>query len=95
MKRRLRPPTTTLPPHVVIRTFALETILLDVQTGTYYGLSPDQGVMLECLLGHGTISAAAQVLAEAGWGAVHEIVDELRALCAQLEQLALLRQVAA
>ena len=84
-----------VPSHVVIRSFVSETILLNVENGLYYRLDRDRGVMLQCLVEHGGIGDAARALAGAGWGMTHEIVDELTALCAELEELLLVRCIAA
>jgi len=78
-----------LPGHVVMRSFVLETILLDIETGLYYRLDAARGAMLECLLENGTITDAAWVLSRAGWGERGELVDELTVLCAALEELSL------
>ncbi len=52
-----------LPEHVVFRSFAAETVVLNLQTGTYHGLNPTAGRMLKTLGEHPTIGDAAAVLA--------------------------------
>ena len=51
-------------PHVVFRAFAAETIMLNLQTGTYHGLNPTAGRMLETLQQHAVITDAAAIVAE-------------------------------
>ena len=81
----------SLPEHVVIRSFVSETILLDVENGLYYRLDATRGAMLECLLETGAVTESSRVLSQAGWGPGVELVAELTALCAELEELSLLR----
>ena len=38
-----------VPEHVVYRPFATETVVLNLETGTYHGLNPTGGRMLEVL----------------------------------------------
>ncbi len=39
----------TVPNHVVFREFAQETVLLDIESGQYFGLNPTAGRMLAVL----------------------------------------------
>jgi len=52
-----------VPEHVVYRRFAAETVVLNLETGQYYGLNGTAGRMLEELDGAGTLGEAAAVLA--------------------------------
>lgn len=53
-----------LPDHVVFRSFAAETVVLNLQSGTYHGLNSTAGRMLEAVDEHPTIHDAAIVIAE-------------------------------
>jgi hypothetical protein len=82
-----------LPHHVVVRSFVAETVLMDVNTGRYYKLDPVGGSLLEALQEHGTIGAAAEALAAAGWGSAAEVTAELQTLVDHLRELGLLHRV--
>lgn len=70
-----------IPSHVVRREFAAETVVLNLKTGKYHGLNPTAGRMLDELDGAGTISAAAERLAEVYDIPIEEIRGDLIALC--------------
>jgi hypothetical protein len=53
-----------LPAHVVFRAFAEETIMLNLQTGTYHGLNRTATRMLETLRERSVIADAAALVAE-------------------------------
>jgi hypothetical protein len=56
-----------LPPHVVYRAFAKETVILNLQTGKYHGVNPTGGRMLEILTRSDTVGdAVAKLAAEYG-----------------------------
>src|SRR3990170_1998979 len=59
-------PTTRhrLPDHVVVRTFVLETVVLNLETGQYHGLNPTAGTILEMLGSGMTVVEVADRLAE-------------------------------
>lgn len=73
-----------IPNHVVRREFAAETVVLNLKTGKYHGLNPTAGRMLDELDDAGTISGAAERLAEAYDLPIEEIRDDLLALCRQM-----------
>jgi hypothetical protein len=77
--------------HAVVQTFVSETVLMDVAAGTYFSLDQVGGAMLSALLGSGDIAQAAGRLAASGWGEPHEVADDLRALCDELDGLGLIR----
>ena len=53
-----------VPEHVVLRAFATETVLLNLQTGIYHGLNETGGRLLELLPeSGGSVHGAAQRLA--------------------------------
>lgn len=86
-------PSTTavqIPAHVVFRAFATETILLNLETGTYHGLNPTGGRMLETLQKHEVIADAASVLAEHYGEDPESVQADLLTLCAGLIERGLL-----
>jgi Coenzyme PQQ synthesis protein D (PqqD) len=73
-----------LPKHVVYRAFVYETVVLNLETGTYHGLNPVAGRMLELLDRHGSVSeTVAQLVAEYG-RPQEEIEADLGAFCSDL-----------
>jgi hypothetical protein len=52
-----------VPAHVVLRAFAEETIMLNLQTGTYHGLNPTATRMLETLRDGRVIADGAAAIA--------------------------------
>ena len=85
-------PTTAvqIPQHVVFRAFAAETIMLNLQTGTYHGLNPTAGRMLETLQHHEVIADAAAAIT-AHYSAEAELVEsDLLSLCSGLIKRGLL-----
>jgi hypothetical protein len=51
-----------VPQHVVFRSFASETVMLNIETGQYHGLNPVAGRMLEVLEAATTIGEAVDNL---------------------------------
>jgi hypothetical protein len=74
----------TIPDHVVFRTFAAETVVLNVQTGQYHGLNPTAGRMLETLQKAGEMESAVQELAEEFSQPAERIEHDLQTLCESL-----------
>jgi hypothetical protein len=82
--RSLLAARASVPQHVVYRTFPAETVLLNLERGTYHGLNPSGGRMLEVLERSDTIAAAAQELAGV-YAAAPEVVErDLCELCKDL-----------
>jgi hypothetical protein len=75
MDRRLRAPES-----VVFRTFATETIALNLDAGSFHGLNPTAGRMVELIQAHPSPSSALPAMAEE-FGLPE---DELRPMVAQL-----------
>lgn len=71
----------TIPEHVVFRTFAAETVVLNVQTGQYHGLNVTAGRMLEGLRKTGELRPVAQELAAEFSQPVERIEHDLSTLC--------------
>jgi Coenzyme PQQ synthesis protein D (PqqD) len=80
-----------LPHNVVARSFASETVLLDVNEGRYFRLDRAAGALLDALLAHGSVGGAAAALAVEGWADAGVLSAELDALSAELLELGLLR----
>jgi hypothetical protein len=82
-----------VPPHVVYRTFALETVVVNVQRGLYHGLNPVAGRMLETLDRAPTVREAASRLAEEYDRPPAEIEADLCAFCSDLLARGLIKVV--
>jgi hypothetical protein len=82
--------TARTPEHVVYRSFVNETVLLNLETGRYFGVNPSGGTMLEHLVAGGTVRQAAERLAEHYGRPYPEIEADLLAFCADLEGRGLL-----
>ena len=82
--------TVTVPDHVVYRTFTNETVVLNLQTGTYHGLNPTGGRMLEVLERVGRVDEAASRLAAEYARPLAEIEEDLCAFCQDLERRGLI-----
>jgi hypothetical protein len=73
-----------VPADVVYRSFPAETVLLNLTTGTYHGLNPTAGRMLDALERSASIATAAGVVA-AEYGQLPALVErDMRELCAAL-----------
>src|SRR5688572_23992715 len=79
-----------IPGHVVYRDFASETVLLNIETGTYHGLNPVAGRMLETLDRVGRVRDAVPLLATEFEQPVAVIERDLAALCDGLVERGLL-----
>lgn len=75
-----------IPQHVVYRSLASETVVLNVQTGIYYGLNTTAGRMLEVLDRVGDLDTAIPVLAEEFEISTDTLRSDLLGLCEDLEQ---------
>jgi hypothetical protein len=79
-----------VPTNVVFRSFAHETVVLNLATGKYHGLNPTAGRMLELLEKSETVDLAAARLAEEYRRGLEEIRQDLYELCVQLHGRGLL-----
>ncbi|HKP21795.1 MAG TPA: PqqD family protein [Thermoleophilaceae bacterium] len=79
-----------IPQHVVYRSFAQETVVLNLQTGTYHGLNQTAGRMLEVLEEKPSVALAARTLADEFRRPVNEIESDLAQFCDQLAARGLL-----
>jgi hypothetical protein len=74
-----------LPAHVVYRTFAHETVVLNLQTGLYHGLDPVGGRMLEALEQEATVRGALRrLVADLDDADEAEVERDVLTLCADL-----------
>ena len=62
--RRILDQAFRLPDHVVYRSFALETVVVNLERGVYHGLNPTAGRMLESLERASSARVAASSLAD-------------------------------
>lgn len=76
--------SVSLPQHVVYRSFAQETVVLNLQTGTYHGLNHTAGRMLEVLEEKPSVALAARALADEFRRPLHEIESDIGRFCEQL-----------
>lgn len=79
-----------IPQYVVFRAFAAETIMLNLQTGTYHGLNPTAGKMLETLQQHEVISEAAAAITDHYSADAAVVESDMLALCSGLVERGLL-----
>jgi len=79
----------SVPDHVVYREFVNETVVLNLETGTYHGLNTSGGKMLETLRAAGTVREAAVNLAAHYSTPVSKIEEDLYAFCLHLLDLGL------
>jgi coenzyme PQQ synthesis protein D (PqqD) len=79
-----------LPRHVVHRSFAAETVVLNLETGRYHGLNHTAGRMLAALERHGAVRPAAVEVAEELEQPLERIERDLCELCGQLAERGLL-----
>lgn len=79
-----------VPGHVVYRDFVNETVVLNLKTGTYHGLNPTGGRMLQAVEHADSLADALQRLArDYGWDS-SDVEADLVALCTELENRDLL-----
>jgi hypothetical protein len=82
-----------VPSHVVYRAFVNETVALNLGTGTYHGLNPTAGAMLEAVDAADTLGeAATKLVSDNGWD-LPTVQTDLVALCRTLAELGLLEIV--
>lgn len=70
--------------HAVYRAFAHETVVLNLNAGSYHGLNPTAGRMLDALDGAATVREAVRRLAREYGRPIPEIEQDVTDLCGQL-----------
>ncbi len=75
-----------VPDHVVYREFVSETVVLNLETGTYHGLNPSGAKMLDTVCAAATVREAAAALASHYGRPVPEIEDDLYEFCMGLHE---------
>jgi Coenzyme PQQ synthesis protein D (PqqD) len=73
-----------MPQAVVFRSFPAETVVLNLDTGRYYGLNPSAGKMLEAMVGAASVREAAASVAAAYDQPIETIEVDVAALCGSL-----------
>lgn len=79
-----------VPQHVVYREFVNETVVLNLQTGTYHGLNPTAGLMLQAIDTTSSLrDALEKLVSDYEWEA-GEVQPDFVALCEKLAERGLL-----
>ena len=73
-----------VPQHVVHRSFANETVVLNMRTGKYHGLNPTAGEMLAALERTGSVAGASAAVARAHALSQETVEEDVRRLCSAL-----------
>jgi hypothetical protein len=81
----LRDRHVTVPDHVVSRSFAEETVVLNLETGQYHGLDTIGGRLFELLQRSRSIGAAASQLATEYGRPLDEVEPDVLEFCRELE----------
>jgi hypothetical protein len=80
----------SVPNHVVHRRFASETVLLNVQTGIYYGMDEIGARFFDVLRETGNAHSAVAVLAKEFQAPVERIREDMVRYCSELVTLGLI-----
>lgn len=75
-----------VPQHVVYRSFATETVILNLQSGKYHGVNPVGGDMLKALERNPIIAEAAKRVAADYDMPVDEVEKDMCAFCGDLAE---------
>jgi len=84
------PQRVTIPQHVVFRTFAEETVVLNLESGRYHGLNRTAGRMLELLGELGAVDSVAERLVQETGASEARVGGDLREFCASLVERGLI-----
>jgi hypothetical protein len=82
-----------VPEHVVHRTIADETIVLNLDTGKYHRLNPSAGRMFQVLAESASVADAARAVAAEYERPVDEIAGDMSELCSALAERGLVELV--
>lgn len=80
----------SIPAHVVFRSFAEETVVLNLQSGCYHGLNPTAGRMLELMSDLEELEAVTSRLVQETGAPAERVSADLRAFCASLAERGLI-----
>jgi hypothetical protein len=89
-RKKLAEAKIVVPSHVVFRTFAAETVALNLETGVYHGLNVTAGRMLDVLQQTGSFNETVDRLVAEYNQTVVDISQDLRTLCGELLQRGLI-----
>lgn len=78
------------PDHVVYRSFVNETVILNLDSGRYFGLNPTAGQMLEELVDSGTVREAAERFSARYEAPYAQVEEDLLVFCSDLEKRGLI-----
>lgn len=73
-----------VPPYVVYRDFAHETVMLNLRTGKYHGLNPSAGAMLDVLEKASTVFDAVHQIAKRYGKEPAEVEQDVYEFCIDL-----------
>lgn len=79
-----------IPGHVVYRDFVRETVVLNLETGTYHGLNRTAGAMLTALDSAPSVREAAERLAAENQWDLATVERDIVALCRTLSESGLI-----
>lgn len=82
-----------VPDHIVHRDFPDQTVILNLETGKYFGLNRTAGQMLSALEAGATIAAAAKTVAAETNMPVDDVERDLGELCSSLLERGLIEPV--
>jgi hypothetical protein len=82
-----------VPPHVVYRVFAGQTVVLNLQTGQYHALNESAGTMFDILATGASLAVAARRVADRYGIPEATVQRDLDRLCASLLERGLLDSV--
>lgn len=83
---RVRPLRAIIPHHVVHRTLASETVLLNIETGHYYGMDETGGRFFAVLRDAGSVESAVAVLTREFDAPPEQIRADMLRYCGELLQ---------
>jgi Coenzyme PQQ synthesis protein D (PqqD) len=79
-----------IPQGVVYRSFVMETVILNLETGLYHSVNPTGGRVLEVLEKSGSVQEAAELLAAEYGTELSEVESDLHDFCEALLERRLL-----
>lgn len=87
----LRGARISVPSHVVFRSFATETVLLNINTGMYHGMDTVGGRFFETMSAAASLEDAAEALAAEFEQPLERIAADLTRYCSELGELGLVQ----